>query len=121
LLAAPAAAHAAAPYGEWIATGIDGDPVTGEVTLVIAEDGINGTGGCNRFFGTAAVDGNAITFGGIGSTRMLCFGEGVMEQESAFFAALGRTVRFEAAGNEMTLLDEAGVPAVVLTAAAGGE
>lgn len=117
VLLAPAAANAAAPYGEWTVTGIGGDPVTGEVTLVIGEDGIGGTGGCNRYFGTATVDGNAITFGGIGSTRMFCTGDGVMEQESALFAALEQVVRFEASDNEMTLFDEAGVPAVVLVTA----
>lgn len=119
LLAAPAAANAAAPYGDWTVTAIAGDPVTGEVTLAIDEDGIGGTGGCNRFFGAVTVEGAAITFGAIGSTRMFCGGDGVMAQESAFFAALERVVRFEAAGNEMTLLDEAGVPAVVLAAPGG--
>jgi membrane-bound inhibitor of C-type lysozyme/heat shock protein HslJ len=120
LLAAPAVATAAAPFGEWTVTGIGGDPVTGEVTLVIDEGGIGGTGGCNRFFGAVNVDGAAITFGAIGSTRMFCGGDGVMAQESAFFAALGTVVRFEAAGNEMSLFDAAGVPVVVLAMPGGG-
>lgn len=118
-LLAPALAHAAAPYGEWTVIGIGGDPVTGEVTLIIGEDGIGGTGGCNRYFGAATIDGNALTFGGIGATRMFCAAEGVMAQESALFAALERVVRFEASDTEMTLFDEAGVPVVVL--AAGNE
>ncbi|MCW5715239.1 MAG: META domain-containing protein [Bauldia sp.] len=120
LLALPAGASAAAPFGEWTVIGIGGDPVTGEVTLAISDDGIGGTGGCNRFFGAVTVDGATITFGAVGSTRMFCGGDGVMEQEGAFFAALQSVTRFEAAGNEMTLFDAAGVPVVVLAMPGGG-
>lgn len=118
LVLAPCAAFAAAPFGEWTVVGIGGDPVTGP-TLVISEEGIGGSGGCNRFFGSVVVAGDTIAFGGIGSTRMFCGAAGVMEVESAFFAALGNAVRFEADGNEMTLFDAAGVPVVVLAGPAG--
>jgi len=109
----PASAFAAAPFGEWTVAGVGGDPVRG-LTLVIAEDGIGGTGGCNRFFGSVIVAGDTIAFGAIGSTRIFCGAPGVMATESAFFAALESAVRFEAAGNEMTLFDAAGAPVVVL-------
>jgi membrane-bound inhibitor of C-type lysozyme len=114
LALAPSAVLAAAPFGEWTVVGVGGDPVAGP-TLVIAEEGIGGTGGCNRFFGSVVVAGDTIAFGGIGSTRMFCNAPGVMAVESAFFAALESAVRFEAAGNELTLFDAAGVPVVVLT------
>lgn len=119
LAIAPATANAAAPYGEWAVVGIGGDPATGTPTLTISEQGVGGNGGCNSYFGSVTVDGNSITFGAIGSTRMLCLGEHVMEQESALFAALRRVVRFEASETEMTLFDQAGVP-VVLLAVQGG-
>jgi len=60
-----------------------------EPQINFAEDGaINGTTGCNRFFGRYAQDGGALQFSGTGMTRMACMADGVMEQETAFAAIL---------------------------------
>jgi heat shock protein HslJ len=84
---------------EWVASGINNgrggvvSVLAGvEVTARLGADSrVAGSGGCNRFFGPYAVDGDAISIGPLATTRMACIEpEGVGEQETAFLAALGR-------------------------------
>ncbi len=91
-LALPAAA--ASPRGSWLAEDIKGGGVIDrlQTTLQLGADGkVTGTGGCNRYMGTATVKGDAITFGPMAGTRMACT-PAVMDQENKFHAAL-ETVR----------------------------
>lgn len=95
----PAPATAAAPDlksalwpSAWVATEIAGKPVvTGsEPTLTFDADGkVAGNGTCNRFAGPSTIEGGALKFGALISTKMACAGEGLNEQESAYFNALG--------------------------------
>lgn len=83
-------------------------PVEGtEITLSFTGDGqANGTGGCNRYFGSFETgEDGALSFGPLGSTRMACPTE-VMDQETAFFRALEGTSRYETDGDRLTLLSE---------------
>lgn len=65
-----------------------------EATLQFTEAGkVAGSGSCNRFFGTAAVSGGAITFGPLGSTRMAC-ADTVEMQEGRYLKALQDAERF---------------------------
>jgi putative lipoprotein len=83
----------------WLVEDIDGRGVIDRLqsTLQISDEGgeisATGNGGCNRFFGTATVSGDEIEFGPLGSTRMAC-PAAIMDQEQAFFAALGATRSF---------------------------
>jgi heat shock protein HslJ len=61
-----------------------------------------GKGGCNRWFATAAIDGLNLKLSGMGATMMAC-PEPAMEEERAFFDALGRTEGY-AVGDEGTSL-----------------
>lgn len=67
--------------------------------FAFANDGkVEGTAGCNRFTGTYASDGAALSFGPLAATRMACAKpEKIMEQEQQFLTALGTvaTARFE--------------------------
>ncbi len=59
----------------WLAEDIKGGGVidNAQSTVSIAAGGkVTGSGGCNRMFGTATIAGDALTFGGIGTTRMAC-------------------------------------------------
>jgi putative lipoprotein len=86
-------------------------------TLNIAQDGrAGGHGGCNRFFATASINGDEITFSEIGSTFMAC-DAGVMEVEQAYFAALETTARYRIERGRLVLLDEQGELTVALSAA----
>lgn len=58
--------------------------------LVFFPDGrVSATAGCNRLIGAYRRHGGFLSFGRIASTRMAC-GDGLGEQEAAFFAALER-------------------------------
>jgi heat shock protein HslJ len=68
-----------------------------------AEGRVAGKGSCNRFGGTAKVgSGGAIGFGAVVATRMACV-EAVMNQESAYFAALEKAERYETDGDNLYL------------------
>ncbi|MGE6698889.1 META domain-containing protein [Hyphomonas sp. NPDC076900] len=66
-----------------------------------ADGKINGTTGCNRFFGGYTQAGAELAFSGVGMTKMACMADGVMEQESAFGKILsGKTEgRIDSLGN----------------------
>ena len=88
-----AAADPATPTGKWLAEDIDGGGVIDrlQTTLEIRDDGIvNGMGGCNRYAGSATINGNAIKFLPMASTRMAC-SAAVMRQETKFHSTLGKS------------------------------
>lgn len=60
-----------------------------EITALFnAADGrVSGRSGCNNYFGSYTVDGDALTIGPLGSTMMAC-PEPLMQQEQAYTAAL---------------------------------
>ncbi|WEK50720.1 MAG: YbaY family lipoprotein [Candidatus Kaistia colombiensis] len=97
---------------EWLAEDIGGGSVLDIVqsTLVIGEGGrISGSGGCNRYFGTAIVQGGKIKIGPLGATQMACV-PAQMEQERKFLDALGATKGFRLDDGKLTLLDASGKP-----------
>lgn len=108
------AAHAdpALLPGKWLAEDIDGGGVIDrlQTTLEVSADGkVTGMGGCNRYAGSANIDGNAIKFLPMGSTRMAC-SPAVMKQESKFHATLEkvRAWRVDQAQRKLLLLDGQG-------------
>jgi heat shock protein HslJ len=112
LLAFGAAADSVTPSGKWLAENIDGGGVIDrlQTTLEIRDDGIvSGTGGCNRYAGSAAIDGDAIKFLPMASTRMAC-SAAAMRQEGKFHSTLEkvRTWRIDQAQKKLLLLDRQG-------------
>lgn len=112
LLASGAAAAPASPAGKWLAEDIDGGRVIDrlQTTLEIRDDGIvNGMGGCNRYAGSATIDGKEIKFLPMASTRMAC-SPAVMRQEAKFHSALEkvRAWRIDEAQRKLVLLDGGG-------------
>lgn len=106
--------------GTWLAEDIDGGGVIDnlQTTLEIAADGaVSGSGGCNRFSGSAKIEGDTIGFGDLASTMMAC-AEAAMNQEQKFHTALGavRTFSIDAAQQKLFLKDEAGKVVVQLSA-----
>jgi copper homeostasis protein (lipoprotein) len=79
-----------------------------EPYFILQIDGqrVAGSGGCNRLMGSYAVEGDRLTFGPLGGTRMAC-PEG-MEQEHAFHAALGKTATWRITGERLELFDAVG-------------
>jgi len=109
----------------WRATGINNGRgavasiVRGStVTLAFDADGrASGSAGCNSFTTGYEAKAPQLRFEAPASTRRMCPGEGVMEQEAAFLAALESvaTMRFE--GNRLELRRADGALAVSFTRA----
>lgn len=64
------------------------------ITLNLGADAIGGSGGCNTYGGSYAVNGETISFKEIFSTLMACEPIAVTQQEQAYFQALGTATRF---------------------------
>jgi putative lipoprotein len=80
----------------WLLEDLGGAGVIDEAsaTLEFPEPGeVEGSGSCNRFFGTVSIDGNAISIGPLGTTRMAC-AEAVAMQEVSYIRALQSADRF---------------------------
>jgi putative lipoprotein len=108
--------EAAAPlYGRtWLAAEIAGRPAVPEVesTLQVAADGkVSGNAGCNGYFGSVIVDGQAMSFGNLGATKIAC-PEPAMGQEQRLLGALDGTRGYRLQDGELLLLDGAGVTLV---------
>jgi heat shock protein HslJ len=92
------------------------------VTAVFAAGRINGTSGCNQYFGSYTTDGAKITISETGGTMMACPGP-VMAVEQAYLANLGKAATFTAtstdltmyASDDTTILKYASTPVVPIT------
>jgi heat shock protein HslJ len=90
-----------------------------EITALFGEDGsLTGSAGCNNYATTYDLDGDNITMGAIGITFMMCAEpEGIMEQESAYLAALESARSYSIEGDTLALRDAEGRRAVSYVAA----
>jgi heat shock protein HslJ len=87
-------------------------------TITAVFDGdksITGSAGCNRYFAPYTMTGTSISIGEAGSTKMYCTGGGVMQQETAYLASLGRTTSFTIIGDRLTLADAKGATLLSFT------
>ena len=81
-----------------------------ELTTLFSDDGsVSGSGGCNRFSGTYAVDGDSLTLSPLASTKMAC-ADHVMAQEGVFFDGMAEVASFAIEGTQLTLSDGSGAP-----------
>ena len=72
---------------------MDGEAPGGDAapTLAFDEQGaVSGSTGCNTFSGEVAIDGNALSFGPLVTTRMACADPAANAQEEAFLSAMER-------------------------------
>lgn len=112
---APAAQTAPDParlQGRWLAEDIGGGGVVDRIqtNIEIEDDGrIAGSGGCNRIFGQAKIEGDRISFGAMGATQMAC-PPAVMNQERKFLDALAatRSWRIDEARRKLVLVGSDG-------------
>ena len=78
------------------------------VTLDITADGaFNGQAPVNLYFGTATIDGNSLSFGTVGATKM-AGPEDLMTAENEFFAALNNVTGYKIADGKLVLTDKDG-------------
>jgi heat shock protein HslJ len=95
---------------QWDVTGIDNGKqavasiVAGTtVTLAFQKGAVVGGSGCNNYRGNYKQQGSAITIGGVATTRRLCPGAGVMDQERLFLAALAAASTWAIDGDQLEL------------------
>ena len=106
---------AATPEGtEWSLTEYSSDGTLAAVptdvgATLLLEDGLaTGFGGCNSFFGSYSIDGQAIELGQeMGQTRKLCEGE-AQAVEDAYLAALPTVTAWSIDDGALQLRDESG-------------
>jgi len=111
--------------GTWTVTGVNtGDaivsPIVGtELTAVFADDGsLTGSAGCNNYT-TSSADTGEIEIEPAAATKKFCpEPEGIMEQETAYLAALAAATQYGFNGPTMSLLDGEAMNLVTLTRAA---
>ena len=94
--------------GDWqlssyAASGSLADVPTGvTVTAAFAAGRINGTSGCNQYFGSYTTDGAKITISETGGTMMACPGPS-MAVEQAYLANLGKAATYTATSTDLTM------------------
>lgn len=76
-------------------------------TIAFGDDRASGYAGCNRWFASAGRTDQALEFGDIGTTRMMCSPPS-MEAERAFVGALNDTMGFRIENGELVLYDIGG-------------
>lgn len=109
LAVAPLASAQSAPDlagMNWTLVSIDGQAVMDgtAVTLSFDEDGrAGGSAGCNTYGGEYTLDGNSLTFGGLFSTMMACE-DAIMQQESAYLAALESATSVEWVDGQLVIV-----------------
>lgn len=99
---------------DWKLIALGDKPVTAtdtqRVAHILLQPGskqVAGSGGCNRMFGVYELNGDALRFSGVGSTKMAC--KDGMDTESAFFASLLRVAKWRITGRQLELADAGGV------------
>lgn len=80
------------------------------VTLKFGHDNkITGSGSCNNYFSSYEIgEGNTLSIGVIGATKMYCQGLGIMDQEVQYFTALGEVSTFDVDQNSLQIFDDDG-------------
>jgi heat shock protein HslJ len=85
------------------------------LTLSFAADGqASGSAGCNRYHTRYQGEATQLRFQAPAATRMMCPGEGLMEQEQAFLKALSTVASARHEGNRLELRTAEGALAVTL-------
>lgn len=98
--------------GEWNIITVNGQQATADkqpyIGMNLQEQRLYGCAGCNRLIGSVIVENNKagqITFGKVGSTRMLCPD---MQTESAVLEALSKVTGYKGTEKAITLIDKKG-------------
>lgn len=77
---------------DWHLVGLEGQEIAWNASLRLDGDKVTGKAPCNRYFGTNAATLPAISFGGMGATRMACPD---LAAETVYFEALQAMQRAE--------------------------
>ena len=94
----------------WVATAIRGEVTDPDVSSTLEFEGtekVSGTGGCNRYFGPASIDGDKLQFRNLGTTMMGC-PEPISAQETRFLKAMADVGGWSVDSGELELMNDEG-------------
>lgn len=116
---------ASAPAGDplagtsWVLSELNGQPVLADTTISLqfgAEGQASGTDGCNRYTTSYSAEGDAIQFSPNAAMTMMACPTPIMDQATAYMAALTTAATFAVDGDTLTLSDASGAPLAVFAA-----
>jgi heat shock protein HslJ len=79
------------------------------ISIEFQYDGFSGNAGCNNYFGSYEAADNSISVGPVGMTEMFCGAPGVMDQESAYLAALQSAASYQIVDNQLEMTNADGM------------
>jgi heat shock protein HslJ len=84
------------------------------VTAKFENGSLSGNSGCNNYFASYQVNGNALQISGAGGTEMFCSEPaGVMDQEAAYLKTLSLAASYRISGGQLQIADASGTPILV--------
>jgi heat shock protein HslJ len=90
---------------------------TPAVTANFNEDGsLTGSGGCNSYSFSYELEGNKLTISSVGPVTLMACPDPIMQQEAAYFAALGEVATYQTQGDTLELLAANGNVVATFTA-----
>ena len=90
------------------------------VTLDFQATQLSGSAGCNNYSGPYQPSGSKIEIGPLATTRKMCNEpRGIMEQESAYLAALEAAAAYDLSANKLEIKDDGGDVSLVFVRATG--
>jgi len=90
------------------------------VSLDFQATQVSGSAGCNNFNGSYQTTGSKIKFGPLATTRKMCNEPaGIMQQETAYLAALEAAAEYDLRGNRLEIKDDQGEVTLVFVRATG--
>jgi putative lipoprotein len=95
---------------KWVVTQLDGADLVGPARSTLeftSAERVSGHAGCNRYSGAVRLDGEALEFGDLASTKMACEPE-AMEQERRLFATFAEARKVRREGAELLFIAEDG-------------
>lgn len=107
----------------WTLTQLNGRSVLTDTvaTLNFSTEGrVSGTDGCNSFNGAYTADGSTLQIQQPLATTLMACPDPIMNQATAYQAALAATTSYQVAGKELTLLDAGGQAVASLSAQSSG-
>lgn len=88
-----------------------------EVDATFVDGNVSGTGGCNTYRGGYEADGASLSISPVSSTMMAC-DQPILDQETAFFAAMSAVASYEIENNNLVLMNDAGDTILVFSRSA---
>ena len=80
-------------------------PADSDIFITFADGAVSGNAGCNSLNGVVEIDGSAIAFGRLATSRMAC-GEALDGAERAFLEMLENVTEFSIENGKLTLLNQ---------------